>query len=306
MCSSGCSFVTVCCKYDALPGIGHGCGHNLIATSSIATFFGMEAAIKAFKLPGRIRLIDAGAFKDVDVAIIAHPFPAPLDATRLDGVAYGNCLAVNLFRVVFTGKAVHGTVSPWLGANALDAAALAYSAVGMLRQQTKPSDVIGLIIEEGGASSNIVSERAVINGHVRSRTLSDSVQLLERVHKCLEGAAIATGCSVAFDKMMEPFADLRSNETICSTFTEAMAGLGKAFLCDLNNIHNGPYSTDMGNVSYVCPAFHGKFHIETPPDAHGAAISVAKGMALTGWRILTEDDLAKKMREDSGNDKLRR
>lgn len=208
--------MTFCCEYDALPQIGHGCGHNLIATSTIAAFLGVVTAIKTSGVAararllgtpaeegggGKIKLIDAGAFKDVDAALMCHPFPVSPQTKGYDGVAYGNCLAVLAFRATFKGRAAHAAFSPWLGANALDAATLTYSAVGMLRQQTRPTDIIGIIIEDGGASSNIISERTVMSGNVRAKTLRDSVELLERVHKCLEGAALATGCSLSIETM---------------------------------------------------------------------------------------------------------
>lgn len=208
--------VTFCCEYDALPQIGHGCGHNLIAISAIAAFLGVVAAIESSGIAarvrllgtpaeegggGKIKLIDAGAFHDVDAAIMSHPFPVSAPTKGVSGVAYGNCLAVLAFRATFAGRAAHAAFSPWLGANALDAATLAYTAISMLRQQTRPTDIIGLIIEDGGASSNIISERAVMSGNVRAKTLRDSVELLERVHKCLDAAALATGCALKIETM---------------------------------------------------------------------------------------------------------
>lgn len=213
---SGGRVVTFCCEYDALPQIGHGCGHNLIATSAIAAFLGAASAIKQSGAAGRVRLlgtpaeeggggkiklIDAGAFRDVDASLMCHPFPVSPATAGLGGVAYGNCLAVVAFRATFEGRAAHAAFSPWLGVNALDAVTLTYSAVSMLRQQTRPTDVIGLIIEEGGATSNIIPERAVMSCNVRSKTLKESMGLLDRVHKCLEGAALATGCTVKIKTM---------------------------------------------------------------------------------------------------------
>jgi len=213
---SGGRVVTFCCEYDALPQIGHGCGHNLIATSAIASFLGTASAIKQSGGAGRVRLlgtpaeeggggkiklIDAGAFRDVDASLMSHPFPVSPATRGVSGVAYGNCLAVVAFRATFEGKSAHAAFSPWLGANALDAVTLTYSAVSMLRQQTRPTDIIGLIIENGGASSNIISERTVMSCNVRAKTLKESMELLDRVHKCLEGAALATGCTLKIETM---------------------------------------------------------------------------------------------------------
>ncbi|KIX07451.1 uncharacterized protein Z518_02104 [Rhinocladiella mackenziei CBS 650.93] len=334
---SGGRVVTFCCEYDALPQIGHGCGHNLIATSAIAAFLGAVSAIEQSGGAGRarllgtpaeeggggkIKLIDAGAFQDVDASIMSHPFPVAPETKEVSGVAYGNCLAVLAFRATFEGRAAHAAFSPWLGANALDAATLTYSAVSMLRQQTRPTDIIGLIIENGGASSNVISERTVMSCNVRAKTLKDCVELLDRVHKCLEGAALATGCTLKTETIHDPYADLRSNKTLCSIFTDTMSRFHKTYKCDLENVHDGPYGTDMGNVSYVCPSFHGTFHIETPPGValhsaefaaaartqqnHEIMIEVAKGMAVTAWKVLSDDAIATRMKEDFEQDTLLR
>jgi amidohydrolase len=188
----------------------------LIATSAIAAFLGVVTALEQSGVPGRVRLlgtpaeeggggkiklIHAGAFQDVDAAMMSHPFPISASTMGCDGVAYGNCLAVVAFRATFEGRAAHAAFSPWLGVNALDAATLTYSAVSMLRQQTRPTDIIGLVIEDGGVSSNVISKRAVMSGNVRARTLRESTELLERVHNCLEGAALATGSSLKIETM---------------------------------------------------------------------------------------------------------
>ncbi|OJJ45186.1 hypothetical protein ASPZODRAFT_152905 [Penicilliopsis zonata CBS 506.65] len=329
--------VTFCCEYDALPQIGHGCGHNLIATAAIAAFLATVSALQQSGRAGRVRLlgtpaeeggggkiklIEAGAFGDVDAAMMSHPFPVAPATRGTHGVAYGNCLAVQAFRATFEGKAAHAAFSPWLGANALDAVTLAYSAVGMLRQQTRPTDVIGLIIENGGASSNIISERTVMSCNVRAKTLRESMELLDRVHKCLNGAAMATGCTLTIETIHDPYADLRSNKTLCSLFTETMGAFHKTFKCDLDSMHDGPYGTDMGNVSYACPSLHATFHVETPPgvalhsagfaaaartlENHKITMEVAKGMALTGWKILSDEAVATRMKEDFERDILLR
>ncbi|KAH6670917.1 amidohydrolase [Plectosphaerella plurivora] len=334
---SGGRVVTFCCEYDALPQIGHGCGHNLIATCTIAAFLGTVSALKQSGGPGRVRLlgtpaeeggggkiklIDAGAFKDVDASLMSHPFPVSPATRGTSGIAYGNCLAVLAFRATFEGRAAHAAFSPWLGANALDAVTLTYTAVGMLRQQTRPTDIIGLIIENGGASSNIIPERSVMSCNVRAKTLREAKELLDRVHKCLEGAALATGCTVKIETIHDPYADLRSNETLCSVFTETMTAFQKTYKCDLNNMQDGPYGTDMGNVSYVCPSFHGTFHIETPPgvalhsaefaaaartqENHEITVQVAKGMAQTAWKVLSDEAVAKWMKDDFERDLLLR
>lgn len=204
--------VTFCAEYDALPQIGHGCGHNLIAVSSVAAFLGAVAALKSDHSPGRVRLlgcpaeeggagkvklIQAGAFKDVDASLMIHPTPpAPNRPADVAGISYGTCLAAYGFQAVFTGRPAHAAAMPWAGINALDAATLSYTAVGLLRQHIKPSDRINIILPEGGTAHNVIPDQSRVRCSVRSETAAGMESLRERVENCLKGAATATGCTV--------------------------------------------------------------------------------------------------------------
>ncbi|KAJ5191246.1 amidohydrolase [Penicillium cinerascens] len=313
--------VTFCAEYDALPDIGHACGHNLIATSSIAAFFGVRAALAATKLPGRvrllgcpaeeggggkIRLIEAGAFTDVDAAIMMHPCPRGIDAK--DGISFGSCLAATRYKAVFSGLSAHAGAFPWMGINALDAAALSYSALSMLRQHIRPTDRLNVIIEEGGQSTNVIVDRAVVALGVRSATKQELLHLASRARQCFEGAALATQCTVEYVDEMKPYDDLRSNKALCIAFSEYMESIGRSFACDLQYQFVGGYSTDMGNVSYDVPSFHGNFHIPTKSgqnihsagftdaaqsiEAYKMAIEVARGMAAIGFKLLQDEAFA--------------
>lgn len=159
--------VTFNVEYDALPGIGHACGHNLICTGSLAAFLGIVAAMKTHRIAGRVRalgtpaeeggggkikLIDAGAYKDVDACLMTHPFAAALIPAVFKGVAYGTCVASAKFGATFTGKPAHAAAAPHQGINALDAAVLAYNGVSVLRQQIKPDERLQVVILQGGVS----------------------------------------------------------------------------------------------------------------------------------------------------------
>lgn len=155
------------CEYDALPGIGHACGHNLIAMGSIAGFLGTVAALKKYKIPGRVRLLgtpaeeglggkikllDAGAYKDVDASLMAHPMSASVMSTPTGfskGIPFGTCVASIKVKATFVGKPAHGALMPHEGVNALDAAVMAYNGIGLLRQQIKPYERIGIVILKG-------------------------------------------------------------------------------------------------------------------------------------------------------------
>lgn len=204
--------VDFCAEYDALPEIGHGCGHNLIAISSIASFLGLAALMERTGIPGKVRLlgtpaeeggggkiklIEAGALKGTTASLMSHPTPQfPHMPAGSAGVAFGSCLAATGFLANFTGKPAHAAQMPWAGVNALDAATLAYQAVGLLRQHIRPSDRINIIIPEGGTAHNIIPDKAQIRVNVRSETLKEMNALRERVENCMKGAALATGCKV--------------------------------------------------------------------------------------------------------------
>lgn len=207
--------VIICSEYDALEGVGHACGHNLIATASIASFLGIVAALKQSGAPGRVRilgcpaeeggggkikLIRAGAFKDVDSALMVHA-STPLDIPKPAGAAAVGGRSVAIFRGVFTGEPAHAGVVPWNGINALDAASLTYSAVSMLRQQIRPTDRLNLFIKEGGQMTNIITARSVVEVGVRTLTLKENDRLQHRVRNCFKGAALATGCSIEFESV---------------------------------------------------------------------------------------------------------
>lgn len=200
-------------EYDALPGIGHACGHNLIATSSIAAFLGIAAALKESKLPGRVRLlgtpaeeggggklnlIDAGAYKNVDACMMLHPC-APLPDKRYSGMAFAKSTAATHFHVHFKGKAAHAAASPHEGINALDAVVLGYNAVSMLRQQIKPYERVHGYIMKGGEANNIIPADTSLDYCVRSSTVVEMESLKERVVMCFDAAAMATGCKVEYE-----------------------------------------------------------------------------------------------------------
>ena len=206
-------------EYDALPEIGHACGHNLIATGSIAAFFAVVTLMKQFpNMPARVRLlgtpaeeggggkvklIDAGAYENVDACLMTHPMSGVMVPTKyqhIAGVTYGTSIASSKFRATFTGKPAHAAAAPQDGINALDAAVLAYNGISMLRQQCLPSQRIHGIIVEGGDKANVIPSRATMDYNVRSETVKVNERLQERVINCFEGAALATGCTVRFEQ----------------------------------------------------------------------------------------------------------
>lgn len=218
-------------EYDALPGIGHACGHNLIATSSIAAFIATCEAMKAqsqqlsgkgFTLRllgtpaeesggGKVRLLNKGAYKGVDACLMVHPVPMVLDNPKLMGMATvleGGYLANDKVKVTFTGKPAHAAAAPWEGINALDAVVSAYVNISMLRQQILPTQKIHGVIINGGDRPNIIPMSATVDYSIRSPTVKTLKPLTEKVVKCFEAAATATGCKVEFDWYVSMLRDL--------------------------------------------------------------------------------------------------
>lgn len=209
--------VTFNAEYDALPNVGHACGHNLIAMSAVAAFLGLVSALKANRIQGRVRLlgtpaeeggggkiklIQAGAYKDVDACLMTHPMgpsvmrPAIGVAT---GIAYNTCISGVRIQAHFTGKSAHAAMAPEEGINALDAATLAYTAVAMLRQHIWSEQKLHGVITEGGSRPNVIVSRTTLDFNARARTLAEVSLLQKKLVNCFEGAALATGCEVTIE-----------------------------------------------------------------------------------------------------------
>lgn len=272
-------------EYDALPNIGHACGHNLIATSSIAAFIATCEALKTQSQDGpgytvrllgtpaeesgggKVKLLEQGAYKDVDACLMVHPVPMVPNDPQLLAMATvvpGGFLANDKVKVTFTGKPAHAAAAPWEGINALDAVVAAYVNISLLRQQILPSQKIHGVITNGGDRPNIIPWSASVDYYIRSPSLKTLKPLTEKVVKCFEAAAIATGCKVEFDWYVAFFAcrrhplltsvrgisynDLKTNTPICESFVSAMRVMGHHTLFDNSGKDSllGGGSTDMG------------------------------------------------------------
>jgi len=304
--------VAILCEYDALPGIGHACGHNVIATSGA----GAGAALAAAKaqLPkgrilvigtpaeegggGKVKLIQGGVFKDVDCAMMIHGFDRTLLHQDLLGIV----------RVTFeyTGKAAHASVDPWAGINALDACIQTFNAISMLRQQVRPECRIHGIITSGGAAANIIPEYAAATFYVRAPRIDTMWELCKRVVACAEGAARAAGAGlkvIQHDTVYEP---MNSNKVLLDLFAANMKTAG---LVEGEPIPDRLGSSDVGNVSQVIPtiqpmvaiaplgtAIHSREFADAAvkPLARAGLLAAAKTMAMTTLDLLAEPGLVEK------------
>jgi len=303
-------------EYDALRGLGHGCGHNLIGTAS--TGAGIAVADLLERFPGRvlvvgtpaeeggggkIRLIRAGIFQEVDAAMMFHP------DTRTQVLHWA--LAVTHMHFEFTGKAAHASGDPEKGINALDAFVLAYNGISMLRQHIKEGARLHGFLKEGGTAPNIVPERTSGEFLVRARDEAYMQELVQKVKNIFQAAALATGCSVKLSFDEAPYADLRNNGVLAKLFEENLRRLG------VDPVEGIPWenagSTDMGNVSHVVPALHPTIAIasaEVPghsqafleasgaPRGYQAMIDAAKALAMTGADLLSDPELVEQARRE--------
>ncbi len=258
---SGDLHIVYCAEYDALPDVGHACGHNIIATSSLGAAIGLGAVADDAKVTvtllgtpseegggGKIDLLNAGYFDDAHAALMVHPFPSE----RLEATV----LAVDHFNVIYKGKEAHASAAPWEGVNALDALTIAQVALGLLRQQLRPGDQVHGFVTEGGSAANIIPSRAVGQFMARSLTFERLAQLRERVNACFEAGALATGATFAFEKLGHPFSQLESDPDILAHYRHAAEALGRDFFLDDDGSPRPTISTDMGNVSLVVPSIH--------------------------------------------------
>ena len=253
--------VAVCLEYDALPAVGHACGHNIIATAGLGA--GLAAAALADEAGGRVRIlgtpaeeggagkvymIDRGALEGVDVAMMVHP--ADHDLLSME------TLAAVTIDVEFHGEAAPAAAFPHKGRNALDAAVLGYTAVGALRQHIESTDRVHGVFRKGGDKPNIVPEHVTMEWMVRSARLASLDALKPRVLAAWEGAATATGCTCTHAERGPTYADMVDNPVLLRLYAANAAELGRPPADPIESGLRVVGSTDMGNVSYAVPSIH--------------------------------------------------
>jgi amidohydrolase len=308
--------IAILCEYDALPGIGHACGHNVIATSGAGAGAAL-AAVRDALPPGRIqvigtpaeeggggkvRLIQGGVFKQVDAAMMIHGFDR--------WILHQDLLGIVRVGFEFTGKAAHASADPWEGVNALDAVIQTFNSVSMLRQQVRPAARIHGIVTQGGAAPNIIPETAACTFYVRAPTLEYMWALHARVVACAEGAARATGCALQVIDLEAPYEPLKRNDTLLGLFRANMGTVGAV---ESPPLLDRMGSSDIGNVSQVIPAIQPMVQIAptgtaihsrefeaaaVTPLARQGLCQAAKTMAMTTYDLLADPGLLKQARAE--------
>eukprot|EP00058_Branchiostoma_floridae_P002591 XP_002588079.1 hypothetical protein BRAFLDRAFT_83080 [Branchiostoma floridae] len=314
--------VCVICEYDALPGIGHGCGHNLIAEVGVAAGIAIKTAIQDLKQPvkltvmgtpaeewgsGKIFLIKDGCFKDVDFAMMAHPFTFNVSRWR--------CLAIVTGEVIYKGVASHPAYQTWEGTNALDAAVLCYSNISVLRQQMRPHHQVHGIIQNGGTHPDIIPSETKLIFYLRAHSETELKKLEKRVVGCVEAAALATGCQVEYNFKTDA-SNLIQNNTLASLYERNAEALGWTNCPDKSVTGAISGSTDMGNVTHVVPGIHPMFALPTDASIHSRhfteeagkreaqpyALNQAKALAMTAIDVICQSQLMDTIREEFKQD----
>ena len=269
---SGPLHIVVCAEYDALPGIGHACGHNIIAASAVGAGIGAGAvaddagltvtvmgtpAEEVLRSGGKIRLLEGGAFEGAHAAMMTHP--APWD------VALWPIVAASFFEVHYEGKAAHASGFPEQGVNAADALTIAQTSIGLLRQHIRSTDRVHGIVTDGGDAFNIIPAHASADYAVRAITLDDLTEVYEKVMRCFEAGALATGARLSVIGGDRPFAHLEHDLEMAAAYQRNAEQLGRRFPTPGEPSPATPVSTDMGNVSLALPSIHPAIGIDSLP-----------------------------------------
>jgi amidohydrolase len=314
---SGPLHLAICAEYDCLPGIGHACGHNIIAAMALGA--GIAAArvaddvgltISVIGTPaeevgdsgGKILLLERGAFDGMHAAIMVHP--APLD------MVMPKIIAASMFEVSYTGKEAHAAAFPELGINAADALTIAQTAIGLLRQHIRATDRIHGIITKGGDAPNVIPAHTIAKYIVRGQTIDELEELRPKVHRCFEAGALATGSQLKVVGGNKPYAEMLHNFDMVAIYQRNAESLGRTFP-DLGAAGERALgSTDMGNVSLTLPSIHPMIGIDSLPavnhqpefTAHCVTVAADKAvidgslaMAWTAIDIAADDGLRQRL-----------
>jgi len=304
-------------EYDALPEIGHACGHNLIGTMGIAAGIAISKIIAetggkvvVYGTPaeetkgGKVTMAEQGVFNHLDLAMMVHPLHSYVKS--------GSSLAMDAIQFEFFGKPAHAAANPEKGINALDAVIQTFNGINALRQHVTSDTRIHGIIPEGGKAANVVPDYAVAQFYVRAQTRSYVNELVEKIKAIAEGASLMTGATMKMSNYELSYDNMVTNESLSDAFTSSLIELGVP-ANDITESRDGSGSLDMGNVSLVVPSIHPYIKICNElfschtVEFRDAALSEqgkeammlgAKAMALTALQILTEPELLNRIKEE--------
>ena len=294
---SGPLHIAICAEYDALEGIGHACGHNIIATAAVGAGIGaakvadeIGVTVSVIGTPaeegggGKILLLDRGGFDGVHASMMVHPAPIDVAAPPVNA-ALG-------FEVNYTGKEAHASSYPERGINAADALTIAQTAIGLLRQHIRPTDRVHGIISKGGDAPNVVPAHTSARYMVRARSIANLDEIRDKVYRCFEAGALATGATMEIVERESAYSELRSDADLAGIYKRNAEELGR-ILPDLGpGAERFAGSTDMGNVSLAMPAIHPMIGINSLPAVNHQPEFAAHGVTPHGDKAVIDGALA--------------
>ncbi|MGW4720877.1 M20 family metallopeptidase [Nocardia sp. NPDC004260] len=312
---SGALTVGICAEYDALPEIGHACGHNVIAASAVGAALGLaevadelDLTVLVFGTPaeesggGKVLMLERGVFDDVAMAMMVHPGPLDIVGAR--------SLALADVSVVFHGREAHASAAPEQGRNAGDAVTVAQVALGLLRQHFLPGQQLHGIVGDGGVAPNIVPGRAELLYYLRAVDSASLDDLMRRASACFEAGALATGCTHEIRTLAPTYTELTPDPDLLLVYREQLTGLGRVPLAPEFEAQRPLGSTDMGNVTNVIPGIHPVIGIDAggavthQPGFAAASVNASADRAvLDGALALTRTAIAV-ARDDIHRDRL--
>ena len=315
---SGPLHVVVCAEYDALPAVGHACGHNVIAAMAAGAGLALarvadDAGLRVTVLGtpaeegggGKILLLQRGAFEGAHAAMMVHPSPYEQPEMPI--------IAVDHLQVAYTGKEAHASGYPFLGVNAADALVVAQTAIGLLRQHLRPGDRVHGIVTKGGDAANIIPAHTTGNWMVRAQTLEQLQEVRDKVARCFEAGALATGATLELTDDPNPYSEMRHDHELSGLYRRNAEALGRSFVEQSNR---GAGSTDMGNISLALPSIHPTIGIDSlpavnhqpeftakcaTPAADQAVFDGAVAMAWTAIDAATDASLRQRLLEGPGS-----
>ncbi|WP_210725784.1 amidohydrolase [Arthrobacter silvisoli] len=286
---SGNLVVGLCVEYDALPDIGHACGHNVNAASAVGAALALAAVadelgitVKVLGTPaeesvgGKVEMIEEGFFGDVSLAMMAH--------AAASDVVGGTSLAMCMWEVLYEGRPAHAAAAPEEGINALDALVVAQAALALARQQLPAGAIVSLIVTEGGSAVNVIPERARASVEMRAPDIATLRVIEDRVRRCLDAGALASRASLTVTPSGNPYAELRQDRYLSEAYREAMVLRGRDVAFDPAPVA----STDMGNVSLLLPSIHPLVGYEVGGAAHHTAEFAAHGATASADRAVLD------------------
>jgi amidohydrolase len=289
--------VVICAEMDALPGVGHACGHNIIATSALGAGVALAEMVVdlGFRLTvlgtpaeehhgGKVDLIEAGAFENAAASMMIHPSPRDVVDPAM--------LAIHHFAVEFHGKDAHAAAAPWEGRNALDAFVQLYVAVSTFRQHMLPTDKMHGIISHGGDAPNIIPSHTRSEWYVRAATKERLEVLMEQFRSFVDGAAGATGCTTAISFDGHEYTEMVNDPVMVELFAANSEALGRPLGRNADEEASAAGSSDMGNVSRVVPSIHPMIGMDTRGAVNHQPEFAAHTITADGERAMRDGALA--------------